>query len=118
MARLNHPIVLIVWADAYSLPTQDWTPLGEVIAQDDGEYLNKTAGFLIPKEQSKPGHHVVYQSITPDDDVDDLIAIPDALVRSVTVLEAAPCAQKKTRNHERKKKKPPRPDATTRTPTT
>ena len=116
MARLNHPIVLIVWADAYSLPTKDWTPLEGVIAHDDGEYLNQTAGFLIPKDQSKPGHHVVYQSITPDGDVDDLIAIPDALVRSVTFLTAASGAQKKTRNHERKKKKPPRPDATTRTP--
>lgn len=74
-------MVLVVWRDAHGMYA-DWHDLNQPEA-DAPEYLVKTVGWLLPKR--KKGHHVVALNLS-DWHVGDGIAIPDAMVVSVTEL--------------------------------
>lgn len=77
--------VILVWADAHS-DGEGWTPRDEV--GTDGELLVKSCGWLLPAgEGGKEGHVTIAQSITPHDDIDHIIHVPQGMVRSVTFLQ-------------------------------
>lgn len=83
--KIDFQTVVVVWADAHSDGT-GWTPRGEMDLE--GELLVETCGYLLPHgEGGKDGHITIAQSVTPHDDIDHIIHIPQAMVRTVTFLK-------------------------------
>lgn len=72
--------VLVVWHDAHD-EVDGWTHVDDI---DDDPCIVETVGWLLPAR--KDGHVVVAQSITNDDMVDNIIAIPCGMVRSMRVV--------------------------------
>lgn len=81
MAKLS--VVLVRWADAHA-GVEHWHSLEEL--EDDGEYIVQSVGWLIPVgDGGKDGHVTLVQSLTEDEQVDHVLHIPVAMVRSVAV---------------------------------
>lgn len=84
MAGLN--VVLVRWADAHA-GVEHWHALSDL--EDDGEYIVQTVGWLIPADEGgKNGHVTLAQSWTMDEQVDHVIHIPVAMVRSMSVCHS------------------------------
>jgi len=80
---LTHPIVMVTWMDAHAA-TQTWTPLSEI---DQDPCMVTSCGFLLAVEQGgKPDHVTIYQSKTDSDDVDCVLCIPVAMVKTLKVF--------------------------------
>lgn len=73
--------VIVKWMDAHSGDTT-WHEL------DDKEpYIIESCGFLIAEtEGGKPGHVTIVQSITPDEEMDHVLYIPQAMVQHLLYL--------------------------------
>lgn len=85
METTDLQMILVVWADAHA-DGDGWTQRGELGI--DGEYHVRSVGWLLPiGEGGKDDHVTVAQSITPHDDVDHIIHIPQGMVRTVTFLQ-------------------------------
>lgn len=77
--------IILVWADAHS-DGDGWTQRDDIGI--DGELLVRSCGWLLPLgEGGKDGHITLAQSITPHDDVDHVLHVPQGMVRSVTFLQ-------------------------------
>lgn len=73
--------VLVKWMDAHSGETT-WHEL-----DDQEPYIVDSCGFLIPEnEGGKSGHVTLVQNVTPDEEMDHVLYIPQAMVQSVTFL--------------------------------
>ena len=76
--------VKVIWADAHS-DSAGWTGVKDHV--DEGEYLVHTMGWLLTDaDGGKPGHVSVCQSYTPDEDVDHILHIPQAMVRHLDFM--------------------------------
>jgi len=74
--------VIVVWADAHT-NTTTWTAIEDL---DQEEYLVETCGFLLATcDGGKPEHVTVYQSKTPDGEVDGVLNIPVGMVRQLKI---------------------------------
>lgn len=85
--RNSDQLVAITWADAHSLETFDWKSL-DSLDLNDGDYLIVSVGWMLPDEVSKKNHVVLYQSRTPDGDLDHILVIPQAMVRVIEKLSS------------------------------
>lgn len=73
--------VFVKWMDAHSGDTT-WHELDDV-----EPYVVESCGFLVPEtEGGKPGHVTVVQSITPDEQMDHVLYIPQGMVQSLQYL--------------------------------
>ena len=81
---MKHQAVLVVWKDAHSIGEADWADLESAI--DKEPYLVETVGFLLEEHRGKPDHVTVYQSITPDGDVDGILCIPREMVQTLAFV--------------------------------
>jgi hypothetical protein len=80
---LSHPVVMVTWMDAHAA-TETWTPLSEL---DQEPCIVTSCGFLLAVEQGgKPDHVTIYQSKTESDDVDGVLCIPVAMVKTLKVF--------------------------------
>jgi uncharacterized protein YndB with AHSA1/START domain len=76
--------VIVTWADAHS-DSSGWTGVKEHI--DEGEYIVQSVGWLLTESDGgKPGHVTICQSYTPDEDVDHILHIPQAMVRQMHTI--------------------------------
>jgi len=80
----DHQPVLVIWRDAHSIGEADWADLESAIDKDP--YLMRSVGFLLNESRGKPGHVTLYQSITPDGDVDGILCIPNEMVETLGFL--------------------------------
>ena len=85
--RNSDQLVAVTWADAHSLETFDWKSL-DSLDLNDGDYLIVSVGWMLPGEVSKKNHVVLYQSRTPDGDLDHILVIPQAMVRVIEKLSS------------------------------
>jgi len=72
--------VLVVWHDAHS-EGDGWCDVDDI---DDEPCVVETIGWLLPDR--KRGHVVVAQSITNSDQLDAMLCIPVAMIRSMRVV--------------------------------
>jgi hypothetical protein len=80
---LTHPVVMVTWTDAHAA-TETWTPLSEL---DQEPCIVTSCGFLLAVEQGgKPDHVTIYQSKTESDDVDGVLCVPVAMVKTLKVF--------------------------------
>jgi hypothetical protein len=80
---LTHPLVLVTWMDAHAA-TSTWTPIGDI---DQDPCIVTSCGFLLAVEQGgKPDHVTIYQSKTDSDDVDGVLCVPVAMVKTLKVF--------------------------------
>jgi hypothetical protein len=80
---LSHPVVIVTWMDAHAA-TETWTPLSDI---DQDPCVVTSCGFLLAVEQGgKPDHVTIYQSKTESDDVDGVLCIPVAMVKTLKVF--------------------------------
>jgi len=64
--------------------TETWTPLSDI---DQEPCMVLSCGFLLAVEQGgKPDHVTIYQSKTESDDVDGVLCIPVAMVKTLKVF--------------------------------
>ena len=85
--RNSDQLVAVTWADAHSLETFDWKSL-DSLDLNDGDYLIVSVGWMLPEEVTKKNHVVLYQSLTPDGDLDHILVIPQAMVRVIEKLSS------------------------------
>ena len=71
--------VIVTWDDAHDL-TETWTARPDL---DSGPFIVTSIGFLL--EDVKPEYVVIAQSFV-EDDVDNALAIPVGMVRSLRVI--------------------------------
>ena len=83
--RSKDQLVAVTWADAHSLDSFDWKSVKD-LNLDDSEYLITSVGFKLPDPISKKKHLVIYQSRTADGDLDHVLCVPAAMIRSIRVL--------------------------------
>lgn len=84
MTATNFRYVEVVWCDAHAV-THTWTALEEL---DREECIVRSVGMLI--NNGKDGHVVLAQSmISGEETVDNVLAIPNGMVRQVTPLIVA-----------------------------
>jgi len=80
---LTHPVVIVTWTDAHAA-TETWTALDNI---DQDPCMVVSCGFLLAVEQGgKPDHVTIYQSKTDNDDVDGVLCIPVAMVKTLKVF--------------------------------
>ena len=80
---LTHPLVIVTWMDAHAA-TETWTPIDEV---NQDPCMVVSCGFLLAAEEGgKPDHITIYQSKTDSDDVDGVLCIPVAMVKTMKVF--------------------------------
>jgi hypothetical protein len=72
--------VVVVWHDAHD-EADGWMHVDDI---DDEPCVVETIGWLLPA--CKDGHVVVAQSMTSDDMINNVIAIPCGMVRSMRVV--------------------------------
>lgn len=77
----DHAFVHITWLDAHS-GTDQWTQADNL---DQDGCLVHTAGFLLP--EAKKGHVTIYQSRTPNNDIDHVLHIPVAMVQTIQTID-------------------------------
>jgi hypothetical protein len=69
--------IYVTWRDAHSATTT-WTAARDL---DQDPYIVRTGGFLLSlADGGKEGHITIFQSITPDGDVDHVLCIPKEMV--------------------------------------
>jgi len=85
--RNSDQLVAVTWADAHSLDSYEWQDF-EKLNLDDGEYLIVSVGWMLPDEVSKKDHLVIYQSRTPDGDLDHILVIPRGMIRVIEKLSS------------------------------
>lgn len=73
-------MVEVVWYDAHAV-TDTWTMISEL---DGDPCVVRSVGLLLP--HSKPGHLMLAQSVTSDDMVDSVLAVPLGMVKRVHLL--------------------------------
>ena len=73
-------VVRIIWHDAHSVGA-GWQAIDEI---DDEPCVVESVGYLLP--ESKAGHIVITQSITDENTIDHILAVPVAMVQSMQVL--------------------------------
>ena len=74
---------MVTWMDAHAA-TETWTPLDDI---DQDPCIVVSCGFLLTVEQGgKPDHVTIYQSKTDNDDVDGVLCIPVAMVKTLKVF--------------------------------
>lgn len=76
---MNEPLtyIYVTWRDAHS-GVNTWTQPSEI---DPEPCIVRTSGFLLSEaDGGKPDHVTVFQSITPDGDVDHVLHIPVKMV--------------------------------------
>ena len=74
---------MVTWTDAHAA-TETWTPLSDI---DQDPCMVLSCGFLLAVEQGgKPDHVTIYQSKTESDDVDGVLCIPVAMVKTLKVF--------------------------------
>ena len=83
--RSKDQLVAVTWADAHSLDSFDWKSVKD-LNLDDGEYLITSVGYKLPDPISKKKHLVIYQSRTFDGDLDHVLCVPIAMIRSIRVI--------------------------------
>ncbi len=83
--RSKDQLVAVTWADAHSLDSFDWKSVKD-LNLDDGDYLITSVGYKLPDPISKKKHLVIYQSRTADGDLDHVLCVPVAMIRSIRVL--------------------------------
>lgn len=79
MTSMNEPLtyIYLTWKDAHS-GTTTWTQPRDI---DSEPCIVKTSGFLLSEaEGGKEGHITVFQSVTPDGDIDHVLHIPVGMV--------------------------------------
>jgi len=76
----DHAFVCVSWLDAHS-GTDQWTQMTNL---DQDGCLVKTAGFLLP--EGKPHHVTIYQSRTPNDDIDHVLHIPTDMIQTIQTI--------------------------------
>jgi hypothetical protein len=77
-------LVMVTWNDAHAV-TETWE---EIDALDSSPCVVSSVGFVLP--HVKPGHVVLAQSLIDGDGVvDNVLAIPVGMVRTVSVLSSA-----------------------------
>jgi hypothetical protein len=70
MTKNELTYIYVTWIDAHS-GSETWTNIRDL---DQEPVLVRTAGFLLPQSDGgKEGHITIYQSITPNDDVDHVL---------------------------------------------
>lgn len=80
---LNHPPVMVTWMDAHAA-TQAWTPVDDI---DQDPCIVISCGFMLSVEHGgKPEHVTIYQSKTDNNDVDGVLCIPVAMIKTVKVF--------------------------------
>lgn len=77
----DHAFVHVTWLDAHS-GTDQWTQIDNM---DQDGCLVHTAGFLLP--DCKKGHITIYQSRTPNNDVDHVLHVPVAMVQTIQTID-------------------------------
>lgn len=81
---IERRLVLVTWNDAHAV-TDSWE---DIDALDSSPCVVSSVGFVLP--HVKAGHVVLAQSLIDDDGVvDNVLAIPVGMVRSVSVLSSA-----------------------------
>ena len=81
---MTQPMVLVTWADAHS-GVATWTPIDSL---DKDEMLVFTCGFLLATvDGGKPDHITIYQSRTPNNDVDHVLHVPVAMVQTIQTID-------------------------------
>ena len=85
--RKNDELVAITWADAHSIDNEEWRSF-EALNFTDEEYLVVSVGWMLPDKVSKKNHVVIYQSRTPDDDLDHILVIPRGMIRVIEKLSS------------------------------
>ena len=69
--------IYVTWRDAHAATTT-WTNTRDL---DQDPCIVRTGGFLLSlADGGKEGHITIFQSITPDGDVDHVICIPSQMV--------------------------------------
>ena len=80
---LTHPVVIVTWMDAHAA-TSTWTPLDGI---DQDPCIVNSCGFLLTADEGgKPDHITIYQSKTDSDDVDGVLCVPVAMVKTMKVF--------------------------------
>ncbi len=80
---LTHPVVIVTWMDAHAA-TETWTPLDDI---DQEPCMVNSCGFLLTADEGgKPDHITIYQSKTDSDDVDGVLCVPVAMVKTMKVF--------------------------------
>ncbi len=80
---LTHPLVMVTWMDAHAA-TETWTPLDSI---DQEPCMVNSCGFLLTADEGgKPDHITIYQSKTDSDDVDGVLCVPVAMVKTMKVF--------------------------------
>lgn len=80
-ARIMFQRVEVVWHDAFAI-ADTWMETDDI---DDQPCEVTSIGYLIPNK--KPNHVVLAQSHNTHEHVDSVLAIPDAMVRTITPLK-------------------------------
>jgi hypothetical protein len=82
MARLEHPLVMIVWHDAHTIDNDEWHELSDLT---DEPCVVSSIGYLLSKRNAR--HLILAQSVTDDKGVDNVLFIPNRMVRKVVRLQ-------------------------------
>ena len=77
---MKHRVVLVTWWDAHAVTT-GWTNIDEL---DVEPFVVTSVGYLV--EAAKPDHVLLVQSVTREGQIDQALAIPWGMVRSVVML--------------------------------
>jgi len=81
---ISYKYVEVVWFDAHAV-THSWTAVEEL---DREECIVRSVGMLL--DGAKEGHVVLAQSMILDEEtVDNVLAIPNGMVRQITPLNVA-----------------------------
>lgn len=75
-------MVEVLWYDAHAV-TDTWTQISEL---DADPCVVRSVGLLLP--HAKPGHLMLAQSVTNDDMVDQVLAVPLGMVKRIHLLTA------------------------------
>ena len=73
-------VVRVIWHDAHSVGA-GWQPLDDI---DDEPCVVESVGYLIP--DAKADHIVISQSVTDEQQIDHILAVPVAMVQIMQVL--------------------------------
>jgi hypothetical protein len=73
----NLTYIYVTWRDAHS-GTTTWTSPRDL---DNDPFIVRSSGFLMPESDGgKKEHLTIFQSVTPDGDVDHVLHIPIGMV--------------------------------------
>ena len=75
-------LVEVVWHDAHAY-TDSWSSFSQITEEP---MVVHSVGYLLP--DLKPEHIVITQSINSDDDLDSVLCVPCAMVKSYRVVSS------------------------------